>query len=481
MDTNYSDNDIEKGNQINELKELTEEEALIMKSSLKKRDLHILPIIILLYIAALMDRSNIGSALVNGLVSGLKLNKTQEGNVTSMFYVFYILFETPSNILLKKVSPHVWFAFIGVAWSVCCIILGIVKNGTAFVIVRCFMGVFEAGFTPGVVGYLAYWYTRSEIGYRMAIFFSAVPISGIIGAPLAGLFASIKLGSLLPFQNIFILEGALTFVLCCAAFFIIKDYPDQAKFFTKDEYDLTVSRIRADQGLASKTKVSLSITLRTIADWKLWVFSILFLGYNNAYIVLGIFSPTLIKSFGYNNLTSTYLAVIPNACGLFGVMTVLLLLNKRNYISLMIIFAAITIASYSAAVFYRNKTSSLIFLGIAGFGAMGNIPLSLAWMSINQGGIYKGMIASALVVSIGSISGVGSPKTFTSNFSTKYTLGNSIYIGGVAFSTILVVLLGIYFNSENKRRDQNPEDVSHLSEDEQRAMNDKHPKFRYIL
>ncbi|PVV04456.1 hypothetical protein BB560_001046 [Smittium megazygosporum] len=477
-----SKNDIEVQEKVllNVLEELTEEQEELLKSSLRKRDWRILPITMLLYICALMDRSNIGSALVNGLVDGLKLSPVQEGNVTSMFYVFYILFETPSNILLKRFSPHLWFAFIGSSWSICCILLGIVKRGSIFVIIRSIMGAFEAGFTPGMIGYLGYWYTRKEVGTRMTIFFTALPIAGVIGAPLAGLFASIKIPGLLPFQNIFILEGAITLAICIASFFIILDYPDKATFFTPEEYELTVTRIRVDQGMASKSKISLKRTLAPFKDWKMWVFCLIFLGYVNVYIVIGIFSPTLIKSFGYTSIQATYLAIIPNATGLVGVILVLRFLNKVKYSYMILAYSLITIFGYSVAVFYRNRISSLVFLGIAGFGTMANVSLSLTWMSVNQGGIYKGLIVSAFVISVGNIAGVASPRTFTKNFAPNYILGNILCVGLIVLSSVCVAILSIFFIRTNHKRDTKPVDVSHLSEEEQRDMNDFHPNFRYI-
>ncbi|OLY81516.1 putative transporter [Smittium mucronatum] len=466
---------------INVSSELTEEESILIKKCLMKMDLRILPIVILIYICALMDRSNIGSALVNGLKEGLNLNTTEEGNVTSMFYIFYILCETPSNILLKKFKPHAWFAFIGCGWSIACIGLAFVKNGAVFVVLRCILGALEAGLTPGIVGYLAYWYTRSEIGFRMTLFFSAVPISGIIGSPLAALFASINLKGFYKFQNIFLLEGVLTLAICFASFFLIRDYPDQANFFTPEEKELVVRRLKNEQGMASETHASFKQTISAMLDWKMWVFAVIFYGLNNAYVVLGIFAPTLIKSFGYDSIQSTYLAIIPNAVGLFGTMFVLSQVDKRSYVSLICFNAIISIIGYSVASFTTAPVLRLVFIGIAGFGSMANIPLSLSWMSVNQGGIYKGMIASALVVSFGSICGVVSPRLYVLKFKPHYYIGNFVTIFAIVLSVILSIVLSLYFKAQNRYRDSNPVDLSYMNESEQRGLNDKHPNFRYKL
>ncbi|OLY84467.1 putative transporter [Smittium mucronatum] len=472
---------LKKGVVINKHFELTEDEKALVKKAIRKIDLRVVPIVVIIYIAALMDRSNIGSALVNGLRPGLHLSKEEEANVTSIFYIFYILCETPSNILLKKFSPHVWFGFIGVAWSITCMCLAFCKNGTEFVIARAILGALESGLTPGVVGYLQYWYTKHEISYRMTLFFAAIPVSGVIGSPLAGALAGIKVGKFLAFQSIFLFEGLITLLICVTAFFVIQDYPDQAKFFTPEEHDIVVRRLRADQGMASESKVEFKETLKHLIDWKMWVYAVIYFGINNAFTVLSLFSPTIIKNLGYSSITATYLASLPSVGGLFSMVAVLFMLNRANYSSLIYFLGAITITGYSLAAFTTPKIPRLIYLTIGGFGAIGSVPVLISWMSVNQGGIYKGIISSAVVVSFSSICGAVSPHFFVVELGPKYTAGNAFAISATALSMLLSFVLSMYFRRENARRDRNPIDLSHLEELEQRKLNDKHPNFRYRL
>ncbi|PVU86211.1 hypothetical protein BB561_006784 [Smittium simulii] len=468
-------------NMVNVVQELTEEEKILTKSAIRKIDIRVLPIVMLMYIAALIDRSNIGAALANGLVKGLKLSQSEEANVTAMFYVTYILCETPSNILLKKFKPHTWFAFIGTAWSVTCILLAFCKNGTTFVIARAALGIFEAGLTPGIVSYLPYWYTRSEVAYRMTMFFSAIGIAGIIGNPIAAAFASMKLGNFMPFQLIFLFEGSVTLIICASAFFIIQDYPDQAKFFTPEEHEIVVRRLRADQGMASKAKANFKETIDVILDWRIWMYAQIYFGINNAYTVISIFAPTMIKNLDYSGTTATFMAAIPNATGFIGCVIVLSILNKVKYWKLIFIFGAITILGYAVAAYAKAKVVKLIFIAVAGFGSIPNIPVLISWMSVNQGGIYKGAIASAIVISYSSICGAISPKFFVTKYSPDFTVGNLFAIGMYVLSLVLSIFLSLYFSRINKHRDTNPVDVSHMLEEDQRKLNDRHPLFRYKL
>ncbi|OMJ24596.1 putative transporter [Smittium culicis] len=483
--------------QLNVLSELTENEKVIIKKARRKIDIRVVPIVILIYIAALMDRSNIGAALVNGLREGLKLTKSEQASVTSTFYIFYIICESktayiltchflkvyipPSNILLKMFTPHAWFGFIGCAWSIICISLAFTKTGTTFIICRCILGALESGLTPGVVGYLQYWYTRSEVAFRMTLFFSAIPIAGIIGSPLAGALANIKVGKFLPFQSIFLFEGLITFIICAAAFFIIQDYPDKATFFTPDEHELVTKRLRIDQGVASESKVTMKETIKYMLDWKVWVYAVIYFGINNAYTIISLFAPTLIRGLGYSGNVSTYLSIIPSIGGLISCAIVLALLNKVKYVYLIFIFCTISIIFFALVAFTSGKVIRLFYIGVVGFGTVPSIPILVSWMSVNQGGIYKGIISSAIVVSFASICGAVSPYFFVDELGPKYIGGNVFAIGFLAFSMLLSFFMFIYFKRVNKYRDENPVDLSHLTEAEQRLMNNDHPNFRFRL
>ncbi|PVU87688.1 hypothetical protein BB561_006222 [Smittium simulii] len=466
---------------LNQQDELTEEQKVIVKGYLRKIDVRILPVVIVLYIFSLIDRGNIGAALVSGLRENLKLNSTQEGNSTTMFYIFYLLFETPANMLLKKVRPHFWFGLIGLLWGLSCTLLAFAKTPTLFIVLRGFLGAFEAGLTPGVVAYLHYWYTRSEVAYRMTIFFLAVPISGCIGGPLSAALSKQNLGFFKPYQAIFLIEGLLTTAVSIITFFVLIDYPDEAKFFNPEERELVLKRLNTEQGMASQVSVSFRETLMILTDWKIYVNAVIFFGMTNIHSIKGLFTPTLLKAAGYNYTTAIYLGSFSYAFGVIGVLLSIRFVNRINFYLLISAFASITVITYGIAAFSTGKIMRFVFISIAGFGASPTIPLTLTWSSINQGGVYKGLISSAVVISMGSASGIIVPRFFVANYGPEYTLGHAITIGSACLTILLSVLMSIYLRIENKRRDNNPVDISHISIEEQRLLNDKHPSFRYKL
>ncbi|PVU89836.1 hypothetical protein BB561_005148 [Smittium simulii] len=466
---------------LNVQESLTPDQEVLVKSYLRKIDMRILPIVILLYIFSLIDRGNIGAALVSGLGKELKLSKSNEGDTVTYFYVFYLLCEAPSNILLKKTKPHIWFALIGSLWSLACIGLAFAKNGTTFIVLRAALGAFESGLTPGIMGYLNYWYTRTEVGFRMTIFFVAVPISGMIGGPLSAALSSRNLGPFKPYQAIFFVEGLLTLIISLSSFFILIDYPDQAKFLKPEEKELLIKRLNNEQGMASQAKPTVSQTLKVASDWKIYLNALIFFGLNNFAIILGTFTPTMLNTNGFNRTASIYLSALPNLLGLFGVLLSMRLVNKVSYSTLIMCYSAWAIICYSVAAFVGGSTIKLVFLSLCGFGAATNIPLSLSWSSVNQGGIYKGLLASAIVVSIGSICGVVIPRFFVIGYGPNFVLGHSITIACVVMALLLVATLKIYYSTENKRRTNNPVDLNNIPIEEQRLLNDRHPNFRYQI
>ncbi|OLY85651.1 putative tartrate transporter [Smittium mucronatum] len=427
--------------------ELSQKDAKIIKSYLKKCDRRVLPILILIYIFSLIDRATIGAALANGLRDGLDLSETEEYLSTAIFSIFYILCEIPSNVLLKKMKPHIWFSAIGILWSVVCMMQAFVKTGSQFVVLRALLGIFESGFSPGVIAYLSYWYTRSELGSRMILFYMSMSVSGIIGSPLNAFLASRK------------------------------DYPEDAKFLTAEERDLAIYRLENEHGIASKTSVSYRQILSIMSDWKVWTFSIILLGAGVGPTVGSIFGPSIVASFGFSGVNATYLSGLPAISGLVGLLVGVYFMNKVEYWILVSIFSSINIIGYSIFAFSSKKAVRLVSSFISGFGGLPILPITIAWCMGNQGGLYKGMITSAIIISVSATSGIFVPKLFLSIYYPKFTMGHSVAIAIMSLPLILSILMGLYFRLENARRDKISADVSHLSEKAQRDLYDNHPKF----
>ncbi|PVU95724.1 hypothetical protein BB561_001641 [Smittium simulii] len=460
---------------------LSHDEENIRKSYLRKTDLRVLPVIVLLYFASSLDRGNIGTATLNGLVEYLRLSSTDQGNVVALFTICYIAFEAPANMLLKKTKPRYWFTFIVTAWSLSTLYLAYAPNAALFIMGRCLLGVFEAGFTPGIVAYLPYWYTREELGSRMSVFFMALPISGMVGGPIAAKLVQTQILNLQRYQGIFFVEGIVTTAIGILTFFIMHDYPDTAKFYTPAEKELMTHRITLDQGLASKAKISRKQSFNALLDWKIYVFSLVGFGPNNCLALLGYFGPTIIASMGYSKTTATYMAGIPYACGIFSMFIVLRYINRIQLWKLYLICIPSNILGASLTAYALKPELRLFGLCLVGVGTCPITPVGMTWMSTNAGSVSKRMISTAIFTTITGLAGFISPYIFTSKYAPKYAIGHGFNIIMLCISLGCALFLAYYFKKENARRDANPVDVSHLSLEELQAMNDRNPMFRYKL
>ncbi|OMH82030.1 putative transporter [Zancudomyces culisetae] len=459
---------------------LTDTEQKMAKSITRRLDIRLMPVLMLLYVGSYMDRSNIGAALVNGLRADLKLTKAEEALVTASFYIFYTTLELPANVILKKFRPRYWFSLIAGLWSVACMLQALAKSGGLIIMFRSILGAVESGFTPGVFAYLPYWYTRDEVGARMSLFFGALPISVLIGSPLAAGLASVK-GTLEPYQMIFIVEGAVTFMIAVLSFFILQDYPETCKFLSYDQRKLLVKRLRADQGLATKSKLTLKSTIRAIFDWKVLLFCAANFGCITGINTVSIFGPTLMKGLGYSSVRATYLATLPGALGVVGIIITLFIPKRIPLTTQFFVFQTISVVFYTILTFSKNGTLRLISFALSGLGIYPSFPIFLSWVSVNQGGIGKRLMVSAAIFTIGNVTGAVIPVMFTATYAPHYYLGNAATIGLLGLSILLTAVMVVHYAKVNKQKEQNPIDVSHLSEEEQILLYDDHPAFRYTL
>ena len=152
---------------------------------LRKLDLRILPALTLLYLLSFLDRSNVANARIEGLTTSLNMSGDQYLTGLTLYFVGYVLFEIPCNIVLKRTSPRAWLPTLTLAWGVVATLMGLSQNLAGFYVVRFVLGACESGLFPGVVFYLSMWYRRAEQHYRVALFFSAASLAGAFGGILA--------------------------------------------------------------------------------------------------------------------------------------------------------------------------------------------------------------------------------------------------------------------------------------------------------
>lgn len=181
----------------------------------------------LLYLCSHIDRANIGNAKIEGMIDDLGMTGVQYNTILAIFFIPYVLFEVPSNVLLKKFKrPSTYLGILVVAWGIIMTCTGLVNNYGSLMAVRVLLGIFEAGFFPGAIYLCSYWYMPKDLALRISYFYCASALSGAFSGLLAAAIAEMDgVGGYEGWRWIFIIEGLATVVLGVACFFLLIDTP----------------------------------------------------------------------------------------------------------------------------------------------------------------------------------------------------------------------------------------------------------------
>src|SRR5260221_7982659 len=201
----------------------------------RKLRFRILPYLFLLYVISYLDRINIGFAALT-MNKELAITSQQFGLLVGIFFFGYFLFEIPSNLMLHKIGARVWIARILISWGIVAMLTGLTRNVSQLYVARFMLGLAEAGYFPGIVLYLTYWFRQREQAQAIALFLTGLPITSIVGAPLSGLILDHAhwLG-VSSWRWLLILEGLPAIVCGLVTLFVLPSRPADAKFLTPDE------------------------------------------------------------------------------------------------------------------------------------------------------------------------------------------------------------------------------------------------------
>src|ERR1700674_4739614 len=213
----------------------------IEAGTIRKLKIRILPFIWLLYIVAFLDRINIGFAALT-MNRELAITNEQFGLLTGIFFIGYFLFEIPSNLLLHKVGARLWIARILVTWGIVAVLGGFVHSVHQMYVVRFLLGLAEAGFAPGMLLYLTYWFRQREQAQAVGLYLSGMPIAGILGSPVSGLILDrVHWLGLSSWRWLLILEGIPAVACGVLAYFLLPSRPAEARFLARDERDWIIA------------------------------------------------------------------------------------------------------------------------------------------------------------------------------------------------------------------------------------------------
>jgi MFS transporter, ACS family, tartrate transporter len=271
------------------------------ESAIRKVTLRLVPFLFVLYIAAWLDRVNVGFAALQ-MNDALRFSAAAFGCGSGIFFLGYCLFEVPSNFILHRVGARRWLARIMISWGIIAAAMMFVRTPSQFYVLRFLLGVAEAGFFPGVIYYLSYWFPRQHRARAVGAFMMAIPVAGVIGGPLSGallgLDGAMGLGG---WQWLFLLEGLPSVLLGFCAWNYLTDRPQDARWLLPSEKAALITRLATEEKEVQEAHaISALASLRNPIVWHLG--GIFFLA-NLGLYTYSIWSPQIIKSFvGASNL-----------------------------------------------------------------------------------------------------------------------------------------------------------------------------------
>ena len=261
----------------------------------RKVDLRLLPLLMVCYVVAYLDRVNIGFAGLQ-MLSDLKFSHAVFGLGAGIFFLGYFLFEVPSNILLHRIGARVWIARIMITWGIVSASLLFVRTPGMFYAIRFLLGVAEAGFFPGVIFYLTYWYPSGRRARVIATFMTGIPLSGVIGGPLSGWIMNRFAGlyGLASWQWLFLLEGIPAILLGIVVWLCLDDGIQSASWLTEREKHLLKTKIEQDA-----KAIPAHVSLRAVfLDGRVWLMALIYFCCVMGQYGLTFWMPTLIQTAG---------------------------------------------------------------------------------------------------------------------------------------------------------------------------------------
>ncbi|KAG6009689.1 hypothetical protein E4U43_008688 [Claviceps pusilla] len=479
------ESDLGTSSQTLDAASLVADDAAVERRVVRKLDCNVLALLSVLFLLAFLDRSNIGNARIAGMERDLHLSGSEYEWLLTIFYIAYILFE-PLIIVHKILAARVWISILVAGWGIAATAQAAAQSWSGLMACRFFLAVFEAGYGPGAIYLLSFFYLRSEIGLRIAIFFAAAPLATCFAGALAYAITSGH-SSLASWRLLFLVEGLPVLVMAVVAYFAMPNSPHDAWFLTGDEKRVALAREVRQAGKSKRVgTINWSETFHTLLDVKVWLTALMYFSCNVSYSSLPVFLPTILKDMGFSGLQAQGLSAPPYFAAFLVTIITSFLADRTRQRGLFIIGLAV-LGGTGYIMLAVAKTTAVRYVGVF-FAAMGVFPSIaniLPWVLNNQGsdeGRGAGIVLLNLVGQCGPLLGT---RSYPQSDRPDYVKGHSISAAFMIVVAVLATILRTILVLENKKLDKKYSVASYESTDEvaeeEQAVENYGPKFRYIL
>jgi ACS family tartrate transporter-like MFS transporter len=393
----------------------------------------LLPFLFLLYVIAFLDRINIGFAALT-MNKELAMTSQQFGLVAGIFFFGYSSFEIPSNLLLHKLGARIWIARILIVWGIVATLAGLVHTVHQLYLTRFLLGVAEAGYFPGIVLYLTYWFRQRDQAQVIALFMTALPVASILGAPLSGsILDHVHWFGASSWRWLLMLEGFPAIIGGLLTYQLLPNRPAEASFLTQNEKDWLAHELANEEERKGKGVSA----LRALADRRVW-----HMAATQFFFAIGLYSlsfwmPQVVKSLAtyYSNTTIGLLVMVPYLAALAGMILVSWdsdrRLERRYHAAVPMAVAGVTFLLLGTTHSLGLSIILLSFSTVGIFGALGPF-----WSL--PGAFLTGYAAAAGIALVNAIANIG-------GFVGPYTIGainktTGSFYGGLAMTGISVLI-----------------------------------------
>ena len=373
----------------------------------RKVAVRLIPLLFLCYIAAYLDRVNVSFAKIQ-MQQTLQLSESVYGLGAGIFFIGYFIFEIPSNVMLHRVGAGRWIARIMVSWAVLSACMMFVNSALTFYIVRFLLGVAEAGFFPGIILYLTYWFPAARRGRATSLFLTAIAVAGLIGSPASGWIQKTLDGvnGWQGWQWIFLLEAVPSLVLGVMAWFFLEDRVKNAQWLTPAERELIARDIsaeesrKADGGLAS-----------VLSDAKVWLLAFIYFAIVSGLYGVTFWLPTIIKGLGVADpLRAGLIGAVPWAFGIVAMFLMARSADRRHEYRWHTAVSCVVAAGglLIGVAFHADVMLAMAGMTIAAMGIMSALPIFWSNPTALLGGTAAAM-GIAFINSVGNLAGFAIP------------------------------------------------------------------------
>jgi sugar phosphate permease len=387
---------------------------------------------------AFLDRINIGFAALD-MNHELGITPRQFGLLAGIFLISYAACEIPSNLLLHKIGARIWLARILITWGMVATLTGFVQNVTQIYLARFLLGVAEAGYFPGILLYLTYWFRQRDQAHALAFFLMGIPITSIAGGPVSGLILDhIHWLGLSSWRWLLILEGIPAIICGILAYYLLPSRPAEASYLTAEEKDAITAQLKQEED--GKRQIQPLTATRALVHPRVWHLAAIAFVLAAALYIANLWMPQIVKSFfaGYSHTRIGLLVMIPNLIGLLFMIVISRSSDRRQerrwHTAIPALVGGLACLCFGL---HPSPLLSIILLSVLAIGMYG--ALAPFWALPNE--FLTGFSAAsgiALIASIGTVGG----------FFGSYAVGliqqkTGSLVGGITLAGIALVVLAL--------------------------------------